>query len=193
MNLVERINCHSGVFLCPKCQRTVVRSRSNGKRDKTCGCGRHHENHGLSKLPETQVLYGRWLAMQDRCRNPKCKAYPYYGARGVRVCRAWRSFKAFYKWALRTGFRKELEIDRRNTLKGYNPQNCRWVTRRQNCRNKRSDKLTEEKVRELRWLASRGVSEHVLASKFGICHEHAKRVARGLFWKVEMATPFALK
>lgn len=32
-----------------------------------------------------------------------------------------------------------LEIDRKDNTKGYSPSNCRWVTAKKNCRNKRNN------------------------------------------------------
>ena len=41
-------------------------------------------------------IYHVWTTMRQRCNNPKAKAYPYYGGRGIKVCLRWEnSFDAF--------------------------------------------------------------------------------------------------
>lgn len=46
---------------------------------------------GATKSP----LYKTWSHMLERCYNPKFKAYPNYGGRGVKVCEEWLSFSNF--------------------------------------------------------------------------------------------------
>ena len=76
--------------------------------------------------------------MKQRCQNPKCKAYPNYGARGIKVCEEWQQFEPFLNWALGNGYEKGLELDRKDNDGNYEPSNCRWITRRQNINNRRN-------------------------------------------------------
>lgn len=63
----------------------------------------------------------------------------YYAKRGITVCDEWRhSYKPFERWALTNGWKKGLQLDRINNNKGYSPDNCRFVTRTQNMRNRRN-------------------------------------------------------
>jgi len=51
--------------------------------------------YGLSSHP----LYGVYNDIIRRCEEPSRKAYPYYGGRGVYMCKEWRdNFIAFYQW-----------------------------------------------------------------------------------------------
>lgn len=83
--------------------------------------------------------YHVWSSMIARCRNPKCPAYPNYGGRGIGVCEAWTSFSGFLA---DMGERPEgLSLDRVDNDQGYSPENCRWATRTEQARNKRSTRL----------------------------------------------------
>jgi len=73
-------------------------------------------------------LYRIWTGMRKRCNNPNCTNYTGYGAKGIRVCEEWETFKAFRQWAETSGYVDGLTIDRRNGSDGYSPDNCRWAT-----------------------------------------------------------------
>lgn len=80
--------------------------------------------------------------MRQRCNNEKCEAYKGYGAKGIKVCPEWDSakgFEAFYKWAMENGYQENLTIDRIDNSKGYSPDNCRWITNKEQQRNKRNN------------------------------------------------------
>lgn len=77
-----------------------------------------------------------WTNILQRCRNPKVPHYERYGGRGVTVCDRWLIFENFLADMGEPA--AGLEIDRIDNQKGYEPGNCRWVTRSHNCRNRRS-------------------------------------------------------
>lgn len=86
-------------------------------------------------------LYRRWIAMRQRCYCETSGSYGDYGARGVRVCSEWKdSFASFRDWALDSGFKESLTLDRIDGNGDYEPSNCRWVTARQNNNNKRNNR-----------------------------------------------------
>lgn len=82
-------------------------------------------------------IYWCWKAIKQRCLNPKCSAYHNYGARGITVCDEWKTFEPFLEWCLSNGWKKGLDIDRIDNDKGYSPDNCRYVTRKQGTNNRR--------------------------------------------------------
>ena len=87
-------------------------------------------------------LYVRWCHMIERCYNPHCERYEYYGGRGIAVCEIWRKdFTAFREWALANGYNEGLSLDRINNDGNYEPSNCRWVTHKEQCNNKRNNRI----------------------------------------------------
>lgn len=110
------------------------------KTTKSCGCARRERGevkftkHGVRFHP----AYLRWVAMRNRCYSPTNRAYRNYGGRGIFVCAEWIDDPvAFVAWADASGFDPSLQLDRRDNDSGYSPQNCRWVTRSENNRNRR--------------------------------------------------------
>jgi len=55
--------------------------------------------------------------------------YRLYGAKGVRVCRAWHDFQAFQAWAQSSGYRHGKGLSLRVRSRGYAPGNCAWAIR----------------------------------------------------------------
>lgn len=86
-------------------------------------------------------LYYVWQGMKNRCENINHKSYADYGRRGIRVCDEWHSFDAFQQWAWSNGYGEGVEIDRINNDGDYCPENCRWVGRLDNARNKSNNKV----------------------------------------------------
>lgn len=110
---------------------------------KSCGCLRlkmtveRNSTHGGTNHP----LYQEYLSMLQRCYSKNHKAYADYGGRGITVCKEWLdSPQAFYDWVESIGGRPErYTLDRIDNSKGYSPDNCKYVSMREQSRNKRSN------------------------------------------------------
>ena len=86
-------------------------------------------------------LYGIWQAMKRRCNNPNCKAYQWYGARGIKVCSEWQTFQGFLAGVGERPTPKH-QLDRHPDKNGnYEPGNVRWATSQQQQSNKRNNVL----------------------------------------------------
>lgn len=93
--------------------------------------------------------------MKNRCYNPNSKNYRWYGAKGIKICDEWLSNpSSFEKWALSNGFEDNLTIDRINENKNYCPDNCWWITNKNNSRFKSTTRcltVDEETLSGRQW------------------------------------------
>lgn len=100
---------------------------------------RDNSKRGTHRMSTEQPkLYEVWLTMKNRCENPNRPKYKDYGARGIVVCEEWHNAENFCKWALENGYEEGLQIDRIDNEGNYEPSNCRWVTPKDNSRNRRN-------------------------------------------------------
>ena len=96
---------------------------------------------------ENKRLQSIFLHMKDRCYNPNFKEYKHYGGRGITVCdewqtpHSWKGGRAFKKWALENGYADNLTLDRIDVNKGYSPENCSWVSMKEQQNNKRNNRV----------------------------------------------------
>lgn len=103
-------------------------------------CGKHVRKYGF--IRKDTRLYRTWVNMKNRCYWGKDKSFGNYGGRGICVCDEWKNdYASFRKWALDSGYRENLTIDRIDPNGNYEPSNCRWATIREQENNKRNNVL----------------------------------------------------
>lgn len=157
------------VCSCPaKTRRSVSGRHLRAGKSLCCGClgdavlGNARRIHGLARTPE----YSAWKSARTRCINPNHPCYADYGGRGITFCKEWDdSFETFLKdMGLRPSADKTL--DRLDNDKGYSKENCAWVTRVEQSRNRRSSKFIEykgEKLTYTEWGRRLGISDNTIS------------------------------
>lgn len=123
------------VWLCLcDCGNYKSFDRNRLRMTKSCGCLKGQHGVGMKK----HRLYRIFNGMKSRCYNPNATGYKNYGGRGITICYEWLSdYFNFYDWAMSSGYEDGLTIDRIDNDLGYSPDNCRWMTRADQNRNKR--------------------------------------------------------
>lgn len=81
-------------------------------------------------------IYRVWRWIQDRVYNKNHKYYHNYWWRWIKC--EWNSFEEFYKdmW---DSYKEWLTLDRENNHNSYCKENCRWITYKENNRNRRDN------------------------------------------------------
>lgn len=144
----EKSKSGNTYYIC-KCEcgnTTKVHSGNLASRSvKSCGCLRSDTTtktktkHGMRH----KRIYGILKNMIGRCHDTKHISYKDYGAKGVAVCEEWRSNKsAFFEWAINNGYSDSLTIERKNPFMDYTPENCTFIPRSEQNKNKRHHYVT---------------------------------------------------
>ena len=87
--------------------------------------------------------------MRRRCNNANSNDYKDYGGRGISVCAKWDIFEGFLEDMGESP--SDLELDRIDNNGNYTKENCRWITHKEQCNNRRKPKITKEVIRKCRW------------------------------------------
>ncbi len=127
-------NC---VCVCGK-EQVVTGWNLKAGYSKSCGCKTSElivnsiTTHGMAKTP----LHSVWLGIKNRCTNKNSASYKNYGGRGIKVCDRWlSSFENFYEDMSAT-YKTGLTIERKDVNKDYCKDNCIWIPRKEQSRNR---------------------------------------------------------
>ena len=91
----------------------------------------------------TEPWYNSYRGMMDRCYREKSANYKYYGGRGIKVCKEWHNISNFEMWVNEHPFFKGATLDRIDSNGDYEPNNCRWTSMFEQCKNRRNSILIE--------------------------------------------------
>ena len=156
LTAIKYVGNSKWLFKCDCGKEIIVRTAdAKSGNTKSCGClqketqikngkltgyinGKKNIKHNLSN----SRLYRIYAHIKERCTYPKCIDYKNYGGRGIKMCEEWlKDFKSFYDWAISHGYKDNLTIDRIDNNGNYEPNNCRWTSRKIQCSNKRNNHL----------------------------------------------------
>jgi hypothetical protein len=126
-------------------------------------------------------LHNIWVGMKNRCKGTGGQnTIRYYAGRGIRYQPSWEKFENFYD-DMKEGYVDNLQLDRIDHNGDYTKENCRWVTAKENCRNRRDNSFV-----------TAGGETHVQAwwrEKYGVCNtDSLKRCLRrdyGNDWEIK--------
>lgn len=122
------------------------------------------KTHKQSNTEEYKI----WKDMRKRCNNKNCKAYKYYGERGINVCNRWNDYVNFISdMGKRPG--KEYSIDRRDNDKGYCPENCYWATKIEQMNNRSNSVFLEFNNKNMsisQWSRELNIDKKTLYSRY---------------------------
>lgn len=135
--------CHCD---CGKSKRVLATKLRAGQ--ISCGCAIGNSTHGHTSKG-TSPTYASWKAMIARCTYPSNPAFAYYARNGITIYEHWRKFENFLAdMGERPGL--EFSIDRYpNKMGNYEPDNCRWATKREQANNRVTNKMFTYEGREM--------------------------------------------
>lgn len=122
---------------------------------------------GDSKFTD-HPLYITYTQIKQRCYNPNATNYKWYGGKGITLAKRWiESFANFVEDM--PGYKKGLSLDRKDSTKNYDKDNCRWVPRSFQRTNQSRNSAIEYngKVQTLaEWAKELNISRYAVKKKF---------------------------
>ena len=174
-----------------KCEcgnETIVR-RDYLKTGHTQSCGCLHNKYGGNV--KTDRLYRLYRGIIQRTTTLRKDNHNHtYIEKGIVMCDDWRNdFNKFKEWALENGYdylktANEQTIDRIDNNKGYCPENCRFISRKENNQNEHKKKgiicLSKEQQLEIIYLYKNRLSLRKIAEKYKVSKTTILNVIRAL-------------
>lgn len=144
-------------------------------RTTSCGCGR--QIHRMHRTPE----YRAWCGMRTRCASWYAE-WKNYGGRGISICKRWSSFENFYA-DMGPRPTPAHSVDRIDNDGNYEPNNCRWATKKEQARNRRTNRLTTFTATLLRYMRDFDCGTHgEIADHFGVGKATVRHAMVGMTW-----------
>jgi transcription elongation factor Elf1 len=176
-------------FSCPRCSIVFQVHRNNLAKKKTPYCkscatalrNTANAKHGLEKHP----LYQTWVNMIQRIDRPGANKKN-HGYAGLDMDPKWRDVTNFVGWGVLSGWEKGLSIERKDNKRGYWPDNCRWIPKQHQARNRRDNSMSLELAKEIQLRVARGETRYRVAkdvaTETGIPLSTVVKVAYGYNW-----------
>lgn len=205
LTVVAEVHTESGrkfdcICDCGKKPAPVLGSRLRDGSTKSCGClGAELRKAARARKSEASIVmespgkkraeYRIWTNMKTRCFNTGNVNYPLYGGRGITVCERWRDSFATFLADMGERPSDKHSIDRFPDLNGnYEPGNCRWATAKQQSRNVRTVKLTEEVRARIDARLAQGALQREVATELGVSQGAITNYVCKKTWRAEGET-----
>jgi hypothetical protein len=143
---------------------------------RTQGPGSHGYLKGGHRPPEYRI----WSTMIQRCLNPSCREYPWYGGRGIQVCARWLEANGFANLLADLGpqpFRRA-SLHRLDNDGDYEPGNVCWADPRTQMRHTRRNRVLTHDGRSMvlvEWAEALGIKPVTLGQRL-MRHTRRNRV-----------------
>lgn len=121
-------------FQCPICWNMMEKEVVLIKKGAIKSCWCINSKHWFSKTK----IYWIYMWILQRCNNQKAINYIFYWARWIKS--EWKWFNDFYSEVWKY-YKEGLTIDRIDNNWNYSKENCRWITLKENNRNKRNNRI----------------------------------------------------
>ena len=154
----------------------VVGANLRSGHTQSCGCFRiekaikDNKTHGMTRSPE----YRAWVKMKGRCYNKSDVSYKNYGARGITVCDRWVNSPEVFLGDMGLKPSPWHSLDRTDNNGNYEPSNCRWATKREQCINQRTRCTNTSGTTGVHWFKARKKWQSVISI-------HGKQTHLGFF------------
>lgn len=127
---------------CQECGSVFWKSSGFLKAKAKCPHCQGGRNYRNASGYTDERLYERYRNIIRRINDPN-------KYQGVTICKEWENdYLAFREWALSNGYDDSLTIDRIDNSKGYEPNNCRWVSPKAQANNRRSNHIVTYQGKE---------------------------------------------
>lgn len=138
------------------------------------------------KIAEHKRLWNIWNGIKKRCLFETDERYHQYGGRGITICQPWiDSFDNFVEWALENGYNDGLTIERIDVNGNYCPENCTWISLKEQAFNKRDTIWVDYKGRHIQL--------RKLCNEMGLHYDAMHNRIAVLGWDPEVAIDTPLK